>query len=65
MQEVANDQALVVESVAGDANTLPAGAIGLELARVVAVIVSHDLTRRRAEVDLLTLRCMLDRCWHQ
>jgi len=65
MQEVADDQTLIVESIARNSDTLPAGTIGLELARVVAVIVSHDLTRRRAEVDLLTLRCMLDRCWHQ
>jgi len=65
MQEVANDQALVVESVAGDANTLPAGTIGLELARVVAVIVSRGHTAGKTKDQLLTLRCMLGRYWHQ
>jgi len=44
MQEAANDQTLVVESVTGDANTLPAGAIGLELARIVTVVISRFLT---------------------
>jgi len=65
VEEVADDQTLIVKSVAGDANTLPPGTIGLELARIVAAIVSYGPTARKMKDQLLTLRCKLGRCWHQ
>jgi hypothetical protein len=49
MEEVANNQTLIVESVAGNSDALPAGAVGLELARVVTVIVSHGHAPREAK----------------
>jgi len=65
MQEVADDQTLIVESIAGNSDTLPAGTVGLELARVVAVTVSHGHTAGNTKDRSLTLRCMLGHCWHQ